>query len=290
MEQEKVVQFQLDYSEDIVISLAGTPNEIASFLSSGTRGEGEAPITVFAPDEAGNPVAIPPQENYGEQLRSIEEELASGRGAAEAEDPVSERVLLPDGFLPFLDELPEWLQSNVIRPRTGLLAQPALLPRSAVEEWDRGLAALEAIAGQYDLPVERTAAPIAARGLAVGQRFEGFLIVAVNNKGLGCRELVLNSDQHGANSLRVYTFHSSHQKHRAQCKVSSGRAEVEIIANGARWRVSPGALTPGDGSWPADAQSSVPNNADIVTAVRNPGAETCAYSLKGGCRISGDKL
>lgn len=288
MEQEKVVQFQLDYSEDIIVSLIGTPNEIANFLFTEDRGEEAAPITVFAPDEAGNPVAIPPQESYGEQLRSIEEELASGRGAAEAEDPVSERVLLPDGFLPFLDELPEWLQPNVIRPRTGFLAQPALLPRSAVEEWYRGLAALEAIAGQYDLPVERAAAPIAARGLTVRQRFEGFLIVAVKNKGLGCREWVLDSSEQGSNSLRVYTFQSRDQEHRAQCKVSSGRAEVEITANGAPWRVSPGALTPGDGSWPADAQSSVPNNATIITAVRNPGPGTCAYALRGGCLISGN--
>ncbi len=64
MEQEKVVQFQLDYSEEIIISLIGTPNEIASFLFTGDRGDEAAPITVFAPDEAGNRAAIPPQERY----------------------------------------------------------------------------------------------------------------------------------------------------------------------------------------------------------------------------------
>lgn len=289
MEQEKVVQFALDYSEEITISLVGTPNEVESFLFPENRGGEAAPITVFTPDEAGDPKVAPPQEQYYDQLRSIGEALASGRGASEIEDPVAERVLLPDGLLPFLDVLPEWLQPNLIRPRTGLLAQPALLPRSAVEEWYRGLAALEAIAGQYDLPVERTAAPIAATGLTVGQTIEGFLIVGVKNRGAGCREWVLEGHQHDANSLHVYTFQSGRRNNRAQCKVTRASVNVQINVNGDLWK-PPQDLTPADKWWPVDNQSSVPNNAEITTVVRNPGAEQCAYSLRGGCRISGDKL
>lgn len=287
MEQERVFQFQLDYSEDIEITLIGTQSEIESFLNPGRRGEGAAPITVFAPGEDGNPVAIRPQERYHQQLESIEEALAVGRGAIETEDPVSEGVLLPNGLVPFLDELPEWLQPNLVKPLKGFLAQPVLLPRPAVAEWGRGKAALGDIAAQYDLPVEGLTAPVAARGMAVGQPFEGFLIVGVKNRGSGCRQWNLDSSQQGASSLRVYTFQSSTRNKKVQCKVSSGRADVHININGIAWNASPGVLTSARGWRPA---AEVPSDKEITTVVRNPDPGTCAYSLRGGCIVQGDIL
>lgn len=285
MEQEKVFKFQLDYSEDIEIRLIGTQNEIESFLYPGKRGEGAEPITVFVPGEDGKPVAIPPQERYNDQLREIQEALASGRGGIETEDPISNPILLPNGLVPFLDELPEWLQPNVIRPRRGFLDQPALLPRPAVAEWGRGMEVLEAIVAQYGLPVERAAAPVAARGLSEGGTVEGFLIVGVKHKGGGCRQWKLDSSQQGANSLRVYAFQSSDQNKKVQCKVSSGSADVSINVDGAEWSASPGVLTPASGWQPAD---EVPSNSEITTVVRNPGPESCAYALQGGCNIVGE--
>ena len=226
MEQKKVFKFQLDYSEDIEITLIGTQSEIESFLYPGKRGEGAEPITVFVPGEDGKPVAIPPQERYNDQLREIQEALASGRGAIETEDPISNPILLPNGLVLFLDELPEWLQPNVIRPRKGFLDKPALLPRLAVAKWDRGIAALEAIVAQYELPVERAAAPVAARGLAVGQRFEGFLIIGVKHKSGGCRQWELNSVEKGGNAFSVCTIQRSDQNKKGQCKDVSGRSDI----------------------------------------------------------------
>lgn len=282
MEQEKVFKFQLDYSEDIEITLIGTPGEIESFLYPGERGEGADPITVFAPGEQNNPVPLRPQEQYYQQLESIEDALASGRGATE--DPIANPVLLPNGLFHFLDELPGWLQPNVIRPRRGFLDQPALLPRPVVAEWDRGIAVLTDIAAQYDLPSEGLTALVAARGLARGQTFEGFLIVGVINKGGGCRQWKLDSRAQGANSLRVYTFQSSDQNKKLQCKVDSGSADFRINVNGAPWSASPGVLTPASGWQPAD---EVPSAKEITTVVRNPGSEYCAYVLRGGCNIVG---
>lgn len=282
MEPEQVVVFQLDYSEELTISLIGTQSDVASFLFSGERGGGEEPITFFALDENGNPTAIPPQERYDQQLRSIQEALSANRGGGSLADPVSGGILLPDSLISYLDDLPEWLHPNVIRPVPGLLSQPALLPRPEAEQWTQGLASMQAITARYWPGAASTdSATTADRGEVVGKMFAGFLIVGIRNKGVGCKQWLLSSHQQGSQSLHVYSFQSSPQNKMVQCKVSSGSANVNIDAIGANPN-----LTPADGWWP-DAKQTLPENSAITAAVRNYGINACAYQLTGGCKASG---
>ena len=286
MEPEQVVVFQLDYSEDLTITLIGNQSEVVSFLFTGERGGDGEPITFFALDEDGKPTAIPPQEGYNQQLRAIQEALSSDRGTEHVEDPVSEGILLPDNLISYLDELPEWLHPNVIRPVPGLLSQPALLPRPEAEEWTQGLASMQAITARYWASAARTDSAAADRGEVVGKIFAGFLIVDIKNRGVGCKQWLLSSHQQGSQTLHVYSFQSSPQNKMVRCKVSSGSANVTIDANGTP-AVKPNPnLTPVDGWWP-DANQTLPVNSAITAVVRNFGINTCAYQLTGGCKASG---
>jgi len=291
MEAEQVMKFPLDYSEEFTISLIGTKSEFAGFLPPRERGDGQkGPITLFALDENGNRKEIPPQDKdrYYQQLRAIEEALVGYRGANNAEESVSEGILLPPSLAPYLDELPAWLQSNIIRPIPGLLPQPALLPRSEAEEWAKALASMQAITARYWPGAASTDFVSVDRGEVVGQVFAGFLIVDIKDKGAECEQWLLSSHQQGFQSLHIYSFQSSPQKKMVRCKILNGSANVTIDANGAPAVTPNPNLTPADGWWP-DANQTLPENSAITAVVRNFGDKLCAYQLKGGCAVI-DKL
>jgi hypothetical protein len=224
-----------------------------------------------------------PQDSYYQQLDAARDALFSDRGIDQIQEAITASIALPVGLLPYLDEFPDWLQPHIVRPVPGFLAHPILLPQKAVEEWNQAVAMLNYIAETYNL-AQRMAESAATTRSTSQRTIDGFLVIEVKDRGMGCNEYMFNSANQAPSTLHAYSFITTPTRNRMFCQIKSGSGNVRIDVAGVPL-ASVTKLLPPD-SWPADLAPIAPNQ-EVLMVIRKHNGDPCKYSLRGGCEGRG---
>ena len=235
-----LIQYNLRYNEQITFEIMGTPDAIMDAFGTSSRGAASPILGSTYTDKGWIP--INPVDEFQDDLLALQDLLPTSRGGETAGEGEDKGYLLDQGLNPYLDELPEHLQGNLVYPISGVLDRGAFLPAAAAEQL-RQAAAVEdmetvsAIIGHYFGPdLELSASSdigqfaSSERGAAQNPRnVYGFMVVNIYRVGLDCERIELNNavDQ-PANFFHYYTFPKAADEMKVTVDIQSGQANVAI--------------------------------------------------------------
>lgn len=284
------VSGQLRYSDEVVFHILGTPDAVEELVGSNTRGAGDVPITVSVESE-GDWKAEEPGENFWNDLQALQDSLAAPRGGGVPD--LEEGYLLPPGLNPYLDELPDWLQVNLVRPIPGLLDGAALLPAEMVERWNLAAGNLDTLFEILDrffeaeLNISSTRSSVGAARSAAVQKVDGFRAVGVVDTGLGCRRYSFEDQGNAAiRFLHYYTFPASSTPSNIRIAIKQGKGRL-AVDNAAVSTIRGPVETQAISEWHATVDPSEITKA-IGVYIRNvSNVANCTYDLVSACQAIG---
>lgn len=290
------VEGQLRYSSDTTIQVAGTPEAVEGFVGQSTRGSLALPITISVDSNDGwQPES--PGEEFWSDLQELQDSLATSRGIGVPDFSEGEGYLLHPGLTPYLDELPEWLEQNLIRPVPGLLESGALLPIDDAERWRLAagnLDVLQEIKGRFfatggEAPSERGIAASTRGARAAEKRVDGFLVVGIHHVGMGCRRYQLENHGLAVNFLHYYTFAKASAAMKVGVTINAGIGRLAVDNAGIGTIRGP-VVTQAISHWNATISPSEITQ-DVGVYIRNGSAiAACTYDLFSECQATGAEV
>lgn len=295
----KLIEAQLPYSPSITIRLVGTSDAVLDFIGQTTRGEKTSPILISSQVNSEWELEQP-TEDYWNSLQEIYDSVPANRGSEPPAFGEGKGYLLHPGLTPYLDELPAWLQENLVYPVPGLLNEGALLPVEAAEHWRlaaSNLRILQELKDEFLKPdglSRMTYEPEAlARGATPTRKVDGFLLVSVDNGNSECRRYEIKDKQSNGDFLHYYTLSNISGKTKVGILVSAGKARLKVESIAINAAGMPNVQTikgPNDKAADISPWAVTIEETDIVDEmgvyIRNisTNGQRCIYTLTNECR------
>lgn len=283
----------LTYSEDILLEFIGTPDAVLNFFDTASH-SADVPFIVYSKDEEGHEQIIPPVTQFWSQLEKLRNSLVASRGAERIEESADQVIMLPEALNPYLDELPDRLTPNLIRPLTGIIPCAALLPVASADRWRKAAESYEVlqelkaqIFSPEDIPpVSYTYLPPSLSTRQEKKRVDGFVVVNIKDYStLGCKHFRLQDRNILGDFFHCYTFTKQERKISLQAMLTVGAATLSLSAGSVQIKepVQKQAID----TWSVALDENEYLKHEIGFYIRNEDEiSPCIYSLAGECQQS----
>lgn len=235
------IQTTLPYSTEsgkrIDIQFSGTADAVHDFIHSGTRGEMSSPIRVSTQVD-GEWTTIPPSSEYWASIDALRNSLSKSRSADEP-DPVEEKgYFLHPGLIPYINELPEWMQERLVFPIPGILNVCLLLPPAVAGRWREAIEHLRTIQDIVDeyLVTDSIARPFIApqrpaRSRSQTMTVDGVVVVSIEDdtdQAQGCARYEVQDQGAYGNVLHYYTLEVKTAPVKIGVLIKAGEAKLRL--------------------------------------------------------------